>query len=28
MLDSLDKEARLQLVKFVCSFAWADLVIT
>ena len=28
MLASLDREARLQLVKFVCSFAWADLVVT
>ena len=28
MLANLDREARLQLVKFVCSFAWADLVVT
>ncbi len=27
MLTSLDREARLQLMKFVCSFAWADLVV-
>ena len=27
MLESLDRDARLQLVKFVCSFAWADLVV-
>jgi len=25
MLDSLDKEERLRLMKFICSFAWADL---
>ena len=25
MLDSLDRDARLSLMKFVCSFAWADL---
>jgi uncharacterized tellurite resistance protein B-like protein len=25
MLRELDKEDRLQLMKFVCSFAWADL---
>ncbi|NLY92588.1 MAG: TerB family tellurite resistance protein [Myxococcales bacterium] len=25
MLRTLDKEDRLQLMKFVCSFAWADL---
>ncbi len=25
MLSSMDRDARLQLVKFVCSFAWADL---
>ncbi len=25
MLDQLDREERLQLMKFVCSFAWADL---
>jgi len=25
MLSSLDRDARLQLMKFVCSFAWADL---
>jgi uncharacterized membrane protein YebE (DUF533 family) len=27
MLDALNKEDRLQLVRFVCSFAWADLEI-
>lgn len=27
MLDSLDRNERLQLMKFVCSFAWADLEI-
>ena len=26
-MDQLDREDRLRLVKFVCSFAWADLVI-
>lgn len=26
-LEKLDREARLQLMKFVCSFAWADLEI-
>ena len=25
MLDGLDREDRLRLMKFVCSFAWADL---
>jgi len=25
MLSSLDRDERLQLMKFVCSFAWADL---
>lgn len=25
MLDKLDREERLRLMKFVCSFAWADL---
>jgi len=25
MLDDLDASERLQLIKFVCSFAWADL---
>src|SRR5262245_6163987 len=25
MLDDLDPSQRLQLIKFVCSFAWADL---
>jgi uncharacterized membrane protein YebE (DUF533 family) len=25
MLRDLDREDRLQLMKFVCSFAWADL---
>ena len=24
-LDKLDREERLRLMKFVCSFAWADL---
>ncbi len=24
-MDRLDKEDRLKLMKFVCSFAWADL---
>jgi uncharacterized tellurite resistance protein B-like protein len=24
-LDTLDREERLRLMKFVCSFAWADL---
>jgi len=28
MLDALDREDRLQLMRFVCSFAWADLEIT
>lgn len=28
MLDSLDREDRLQLMRFVCSFAWADLEVT
>ncbi len=27
MLTSLDREERLRLMKFVCSFAWADLEI-
>jgi hypothetical protein len=27
MLSSLDREDRLRLMKFVCSFAWADLEI-
>lgn len=27
MLDSLSREERLQLMRFVCSFAWADLKI-
>ncbi len=27
MLGSLDRAERLQLMKFVCSFAWADLEI-
>ncbi len=27
MLDSLDRTERLSLMKFVCSFAWADLKI-
>jgi uncharacterized tellurite resistance protein B-like protein len=25
VLDPLDRDARLRLMKFVCSFAWADL---
>ena len=25
MLEELDREDRLQLMRFVCSFAWADL---
>jgi len=25
MLEDLDASERLQLIKFVCSFAWADL---
>jgi len=25
MLDQLDRKDRLRLMKFVCSFAWADL---
>lgn len=28
MLDSLNREDRLQLMRFVCSFAWADLEVT
>jgi len=27
MLDDLDRRQRLDLMKFVCSFAWADLEI-
>jgi len=27
MLDKLDRNERLRLMKFVCSFAWADLEI-
>ncbi|MGB5812240.1 MAG: TerB family tellurite resistance protein [Polyangiales bacterium] len=27
MLDELSREDRLQLMRFVCSFAWADLEI-
>jgi len=27
MLEGLDKTERLRLMKFVCSFAWADLEI-
>ena len=27
MLEGLDGPARLQLMKFVCSFAWADLMV-
>jgi hypothetical protein len=28
MLDALSREDRLQLMRFVCSFAWADLEIS
>ncbi len=28
MLDALNTEDRLHLMRFVCSFAWADLEIT
>ncbi|MBT8467293.1 MAG: TerB family tellurite resistance protein [Deltaproteobacteria bacterium] len=28
MLDKLNREDRLQLMRFVCSFAWADLEVT
>ena len=28
MLEGLSREERLQLMRFVCSFAWADLEIT
>lgn len=28
MLEALDREDRLQLMRFVCSFAWADLEIS
>ncbi|UCH28598.1 MAG: TerB family tellurite resistance protein [Myxococcales bacterium] len=28
MLDALTREDRLQLMRFVCSFAWADLEVT
>jgi hypothetical protein len=28
MLDALNREDRLQLMRFVCSFAWADLEIS
>ena len=28
MLDALNREDRLRLMRFVCSFAWADLEIT
>lgn len=28
MLDALDREDRLQLMRFVCSFAWSDLEIS
>ena len=28
MLDELDREDRLQLMRFVCSFAWANLEVT
>jgi len=27
MLEALNREERLQLMRFVCSFAWADLEI-
>jgi len=27
MIDQLSKDERLQLLRFVCSFAWADLEI-
>ncbi len=27
MLDALSREDRMQLMRFVCSFAWADLEI-
>ena len=27
MLETLDREDRLRLMKFICSFAWADLEI-
>lgn len=27
MLEKLDREERLRLMKFICSFAWADLKI-
>ena len=28
MLDGLDREDRLQLMRFVCSFAWANLEVS
>ena len=28
MLETLNREDRLQLMRFVCSFAWADLEVT
>lgn len=28
MLDGLNRDERLQLMRFVCSFAWADLEVT
>ncbi|MGD8316284.1 MAG: TerB family tellurite resistance protein [Myxococcales bacterium] len=28
MLKALDREDRLQLMRFVCSFAWADLEVS
>lgn len=28
MLDALNREDRLQLMRFVCSFAWADLEVS
>ena len=28
MLDALSRDDRLQLMRFVCSFAWADLEVT
>lgn len=27
MLNDLDRDAKIQLLRFVCSFAWADLKI-
>ncbi len=28
MLEALSRDERLQLMRFVCSFAWADLEVT